>query len=208
MRTNQGSHRTDQELIATLRIDGEESAFCALYRRYTPRLFFFVLRIIGGAATPAAEPEAEDIVQETWIRACERLNQFRGESAFGTWLLGIGLNVARNHLRRRRRDRSQGVEELPEVPVTQSGAATALSFPISASAATIDTDSRIDLERAIAMLPEGYRTVLILHDLEGMKHHEIAEALSIAVGTCKSQLFSARRWIRSFLSPSREVSNE
>ena len=134
---------------------------------------------------------ARDLCQETWIRVVERLGGFRGESAFATWLTGIGLNVARNHLRWQGRHDAVDWETVPEPPAPRC-----------------DGDDCIDLERAIALLPDGYRSVLVLHDVEGWKHHEIAEALGVAVGTCKSQLFAARRWVRSYLGTTSEVNHE
>ena len=170
----------DQPLVAAVLADGDETAFRQLYRRHTPRLLMFVLRVLGGSRR-----DAEDVVQETWILVVERLETFRGEAAFGTWLTGVGLNVARSHLRRLNRRDEIAVDVLPE-PATR---------PASG-------DARIDLDRAINLLPDGYRTVLVLHDVEGWRHREIAASLGITDGTSKSQLFAARRWIRSYLGQS------
>ncbi|HWK89939.1 MAG TPA: RNA polymerase sigma factor, partial [Longimicrobium sp.] len=156
-----------------------ERAFRELYARHTPRLFQFVLRIVGGS-----EHDAEDVVQETWIRATEALATFRWEAAFSTWLTGIGLNVARGLLRKRGRWQTVGEDEAPE-PWRPAPA---------------DGDG-IDLERAVAALPTGYRTVLVLHDIEGFTHEEIGERLGIAPGTSKSQLSHARRALRQMLEP-------
>jgi len=91
---------TDRDLVEAVMELGDEQAFRDLYRRHTPRLLGFISRLLAGA-----EPEDEDVVQETWIRASERLDQFQWKSTFSTWLLGIGLNVVRDNLRRRRRSR-------------------------------------------------------------------------------------------------------
>ena len=169
----------DRELVDAVVRDGDEVAFRDLYRRYTPRLYLTALRLLGHS-----EMDAEDAVQETWIRAVREMGKFRWESALGTWLTAIAGNVARDHLRKvRRRDEQQlGAEEAP-----------LLARVIGAEG--------IDLERAIALLPEGYRTVLVLHDVEGLTHEEIGEALGIAAGTSKSQLFGARRSMRALLNP-------
>lgn len=161
--------------VAELR---DERAFRTLYRRHTPALLPFVIRLLGGD-----ENEAEDVVQETWIRAVEALPGFRWEAAFRTWLTGIALNRCRELLRQRAR-RSEGVLE----------DAADHRFVVRAGAG-------IDLERAIAALPEGYRTVLVLHDVEGYTHPEISERLDIAIGTSRSQLHHARRAIRRMLEP-------
>jgi RNA polymerase sigma-70 factor, ECF subfamily len=177
---------SDQALAQALLLRGDEHAFRELYNRHTPRLFAFVLRIVGGA-----EHDAEDVVQETWIKATAALSTFRWEAAFATWLTGIGLNVARGLLRK------QGRWELP----LEDGAPEP-SRPPSAHG------ERIDLERAIALLPPGYRAVLILFDVEGYGHDEIAERLGIAPGTSKSQLSHARRALRRMLEPAHEGSHE
>ena len=174
---------TDRSLAEALLQQGDERAFRELYGRHTPRLFQFVLRVMG------EEHDAEDVVQETWIRATEKLGEFRWEAAFGTWLTGIGLNVARGVLRKRGRW------------VELDGAAEPWRPPASDA-------ERIDLERALALLPAGYRTVLLLHDLEGYKHEEIGRMLGIAAGTSKSQLFNARRALRQLLEPERRRTHE
>ncbi len=131
--------------------------------------------------------DAEDVVQETWVQATRRLGQFRWESRFGTWLTAIALNQAREVLRRRQRRREPEMIDSLEVPVPPASHA-----------------DRMDLESAIAALPDGYRAVLVLHDVEGFKHHEIAETLGISPGTSKSQLSGARRTLRRWLGRSEE----
>jgi RNA polymerase sigma factor (sigma-70 family) len=174
----------DAELVAAVRDRGDEAAFRALYRRHTPRLHQLVLRLVGGG-----EHDAEDVVQETWVRAASSLDRFRWESAFGTWLTGIGLNQARDFLRRR--GRRPVCDGDPELMLAQIRTAAA---PVA---------ERIDLERALTLLPDGYRTVFVLHDVEGYAHAEIAAQLEISEGTSKSQLFHARRALRVLLEPAR-----
>jgi len=178
MRAQTAVPMTDQVLAERIVRGRDESAFRELYRRHTPRLYQFVLRVMGGD-----ELEAEDVVQDTWMRATRSLGDFRWESRFGTWLTGIGLNLCRNRLR-------------------ASGRWTDLSASGVRSTRPPSGESRIDLERAIALLPPGCRTVLILHDIEGFKHAEIAERLGVTEGTSKSQLFSARRAMRRMLEAS------
>lgn len=173
------SQASDRELASDLDRGGDERSFRALYRRHTPRLYQLALRLLGGDVR-----DAEDAVQETWIRAVEGLQRFRWEAAFGTWLGGIAVNVCRDALRRRRRGREDPWEDTVEV---------AQSAP--------PAGERIDLERAIAALPEGYRMILVLHDIESLPHDAIAAHLGISAGTSKSQLHRARRAVRTLLSP-------
>jgi RNA polymerase sigma factor (sigma-70 family) len=167
-------------LLAEQVLAGDEAAFRRLYRRHTPRLHQLALRLVGGEAA-----EAEDVVQDTWIKATEKLETFRWDSAFGTWLHAIGLNVAREAMRRRGRRREVDWAEDAEPPAS----------------APLERIDPVDLERAIAALPDGYRTVMVLHDVEGYTHEEIAAQLGVAAGTTKSQLFWARRAVRALLAP-------
>lgn len=176
------STTSDRDLAEAVRRNGDESAFRELYRRHTPRVLPVVERLLGGS-----RHDAEDAVQETWIRAVRGLEGFRWDAAFSTWLCGIGIRVGRDALRRRCRSREDLWDEgfdppLPETPLGE----------------------RIDLERGIALLPDGYRAVLVLFDIEGLRHEDIAERLEISVGTSKSQLHRARRMLRSLLTPATE----
>jgi RNA polymerase sigma-70 factor (ECF subfamily) len=175
---------TDRALADALLLDGDELAFRQLYQRHTPRLYQVALRVVGGA-----EHDAEDVVQETWIKATEKLGTFRWEAAFATWLTGIGLNVARQLLRKRGRWVELDAAPEPWRPPPHDA-------------------ERIDLERAIALLPAGYRTVLVLHDVEGYRHEEIGEMLGVSTGTSKSQLFNARRSLRQALEPAQGKTHE
>jgi RNA polymerase sigma-70 factor (ECF subfamily) len=170
---------SDRALAARVVSDGDEDAFRLLYRRHTPALFRIASRL-----SPAGGPTAEDLVQETWIRAADRLGAFEWRSGLATWLAGILLNRIREELRARRRDRADPLDPLAEHPAREA--------PL---------DDRLDLRDAIAALPAGYRTVLVLHDVEGYRHGEIAELLGCDVGTSKSQLSRARRALRRWLEP-------
>jgi len=184
MRAQAVAPTADQVLAERIVGVGDESAFRELYRRHTPRLYQFVLRVMGGD-----ELEAEDVVQDTWIRATRNLAGFRWESRFETWLTGIGLNLCRNRLRRGGRWQDLDEDRLRRVEAPAG-------------------EDRIDLERAISLLPAGYRAVLILHDIEGFKHAEIAERLGVSSGTSKSQLWSARRHLRRLLGPDHSTTGD
>lgn len=177
---------SDRDLAEAVLYHGDERAFREIYRRHTPRLLGFVTRLLA-----RSHDDAEDVVQETWIRACKNLESFRWDSAFSTWLLGIGLNVVRDVLRRNARTRTITDENLPES-----------SVPV------LKHEDRIDLERSIKSLPDDYRLVLVLHDVEGMKHREIAHKLDMPEGTSKTLLSKARKKLRVLLSRARETNHE
>jgi RNA polymerase sigma-70 factor, ECF subfamily len=149
----------------------DEQVFRTLYRIHTPRMFSLALRLVGGN-----QHDAEDIVQDAWSRACRLLSQFRGDSQLSTWLCGIVVNCFRE-LRR------QNWEEAGEIPEQ-----------------TAPSTSSSDLEQLVRRLPERSRVVLVLHDIEGYTHGEIAHTLGIAEGTSKHHLFRARRCLAEWLT--------
>jgi len=168
---------TDRILAERVQRDRDEGAFRALYRRHTPAVHQFALRLLGGD-----EHEAEDVVQETWIRAVERLGDFRWEASLRSWLSGIALNLCRALFRRR--DRGWVTLQMEHVPLVDPRPDVGM----------------MDLETAIAGLPDGYRTVLVLHDVEGFTHEEIGLELEISPNTSKSQLSRARSAVRAALA--------
>lgn len=170
MRNRALSARADHELIDVLRDERSEAVFRELHRRHTPRLLRLIMRMLG-----SADGDAEDLVQETWIRAVEKLSSFRGEAQFGTWLTRIGIRMTLDYLREGKR---------AHLPMGQA------AEPMSCKPTH---DERMDLEQVFACLPNGYRTVLLLHDLEGFTHAEIGEILGIPEGTSKSRLNAARK---------------
>jgi len=176
----------DRKLVDAVLASGDEQAFRELYRRHSPRLLGFVSRLLGGASS-----DGEDVVQESWIRASEGLRKFQWRSTFSTWLLGIGLNVVRDILRRNNGSQTFGEDQ-----------------ELISKRQDIENESKIDLERAIAILPDDNRLVLVLHDIEGYTHEEISARLDIPNGTTKSRLFKARRLIRERLSENKEQYNE
>jgi RNA polymerase sigma-70 factor (ECF subfamily) len=169
----------DRELARAFLEGRDEGAFRELFRRHTPALQALTLRFLGRGARLS-----DDVIQETWLRAARGLSGFAWRSSLRTWLIGIAINCAREALRRER-PFGASVGELPER---------------AASGAPPD----LDLERAIRELPDGYREVLVLKDIVGLTHEEIAERLGIEVGTSKSQLFRARRALRGSFCPVRE----
>lgn len=162
-----------------LATDGDGRAFERLYREHAAR--------IHGLARRMAGPEAADeLTQDVFVRAWEKLDTFRGEAAFGTWLHRVAINVILSARKARGRRRDRFVED-------DEGAREAPVRPVAIGAA-------VDLEEAIAGLPEGARTVFVLHDVEGYRHEEIADRLGVTVGTSKSQLHRARMLLRAALA--------
>jgi RNA polymerase sigma factor (sigma-70 family) len=160
---------------------GDIAAFEGLYRRHIGRVHGVIARLVGHHGA-----RAEDLTQETFVRAWQALPGYRFESAFGTWLYRLAANTALMELRSRRsRPQSDGDEALDDLGTPDSaGHVTALS---------------LDLERAVATLPPRARAVLVLYDVEGWKHEEIAEVLGMAVGSSKAQLHRARGLLRARL---------
>lgn len=165
----------------------DEASFRALYRRLTPGLYRVALGWLGGRSVAA-----EDVVQEAWLRALRGSNRFRGRASLKTWLTGILLRCCWEAARRDARRREEPLDAAPLSPRSP------------------DVVLRIDLLRDLGSLSQGYRAVLLLHDVEGFTHAEIGELLGISEGTSKSQLSRARRALRMRLggAPGREPDSE
>ncbi len=170
----------ESDLIARARA-GEPAAERALYDTHVDRVYRLAFRFAGD------EDLARDFTQDTFVRAFERLKEFRGESRFATWLHAIAVSVALNGLRqvRRIRRRETSLEDGHDVP--QPGREA-------------EPDLKRRLAQAIEELPEGYRTVFVMHDVEGFTHEEIGAALGVETGTSKAQLSRARAKLRASLA--------
>ena len=166
---------------------GDRGAFETLYRRHSRRVYAVVWRLAGGQAA-----RAEDLVQESFIRAWRALPSFRCESAFSTWLHRLAVNTALMELRDRAGAQDRETDD------------SALDHIATGDTAGKHTRDQIDLERAVATLPERARAVLVLHDIEGWKHEEIATELGMAVGSSKAQLHRARNLLRKRLGEDHE----
>ena len=171
----------DQALVRAAGL-GDSKAFESLYRKHQRRVYAVVWRLAGGQAA-----RAEDLVQEAFIRAWQALPAFRFESAFSTWLHRLAVNTALMQIRSRAGAEDSETDD------------SALSVMPSQDTAGFRTRERMDLERAVATLPERARAVLVLHDIEGWKHEEIATELGMAVGSSKAQLHRARKLLRQRL---------
>jgi RNA polymerase sigma-70 factor (ECF subfamily) len=160
-------------------------AFDELYQQHSTRLFNLAWRMCGTRA------DAEDLLQEIFLLAYRKLPDFRGDAAVGTWLYRLAMNRCLDHLKSRQ---------------TRTGAATSTLdeqyMPMEPGKRSSNDGGikRLDLERAIARLPEGARAAFLLHDVEGFQHQEIAAILGISEGTSKSQVHKARLRLREFLT--------
>ena len=163
---------------------GDMSAFEELYRRHYRRVYSLCLRMTQNVS------EAEDLAQEAFVQLFRKIGSFRGESAFTTWLHRLTVNQVLMHFRKRsvRDEKTTAEGETPDQTVM--GTENPNRMPV------VD---RIALDNAIAQLPPGYRTVFVLHDVEGYEHEEIGRMLGCAVGTSKSQLHKARMKLRNLL---------
>ena len=159
---------------------GDPEAFGALYRQHVGKVHALCLRLSGESGA------AEDLTQDVFIRAWESLGSFRGESALGSWLHRLAVNV---FLGARR---AAGRRERRIMPVADPGL-------LERGGEALSPGLRLDLEAAIAALPERARLVFVLHDIEGYQHEEIATMSGMATGTSKAQLFRARRLLRAAL---------
>ena len=170
----------EQELIGRV-LAGDPSAERTLYDAHVDRVFRLVYRMAGDM------DRAQDYTQETFIKAFEKLREFRGESALSTWLGSIAISITLNGLRKVRRalDRE----------VSLDNGMTAGRMDRSA-----EPDLKERLSRAIDDLPDGYRAVFVMHDVEGYTHQEIAGSLGVHPGTSKAQLFRARARLRETLA--------
>ena len=164
---------------------GDAAAFEEIYRAHAGRLYNLVLRMVGSA------DEAEDLLQEVFLHAYRKLDRFRGESSLGTWLYRVAVNLCLDHLRSRQAKMSRATDSLDDEGADEQVATS----PVIPSAI-----SRIDLERAIARLPDGCRTAFVLHDVEGFDHHEVGHFLGVTEGTSKSQVHKARMRLRAMLA--------
>ncbi len=145
-------------------LDGDEAAFGVLYHRHTPRLRMIVRRLLGPHTA-----DVDEVVQETWLAGCRGLHGFNGTGQFATWLTTIGIRAARDRLR---------------LPMWSD---TELADDVAARPAPA-TATVVDLERAMARLPDHQRAVLVLHDVEGFTHEEIGTQLGVTTGTSKATL--------------------
>jgi RNA polymerase sigma-70 factor (ECF subfamily) len=176
------AHHDDESGLVKRAVSGDRAAFEKLYRRHRDRIYGLVWRLAGGDAGLA-----EDLLQDSFVRAWQKLDSFRGDSRFGTWLHRLSVNVALSDRRTRMRR------------VCHETALEGAVERIASGDSDVRAPEQMDLEQAIGQLPERARTVLVLFDVEGYSHTEIAEMTGMAVGSSKAQLHRARRLVREDL---------
>lgn len=169
---------------------GDVAAFETLYREHSPRIFALCIRLKGGDRR-----EATELMQDVFVRVWRRLSTFRGDSAFSSWLHRLAVNTMLENARseKRRVARVLSMEDTAALP---------------GAARSSGVDLRVEMEEAVASLPKGARIAFVLHDVEGYQHQEIAEQLSVSIGTVKAQLHRARRLLRDRLEGKSEVKKQ
>lgn len=190
-RQRKGNQLGEAEAIVRAK-QGDAEAFQMLYEMHKRRVYSLCLRMTANTA------EAEDLAQEAFLQLFRKIATFRGESAFSTWLHRLSVNVVLMHLRKKSlpvvslEETTQGGEE--DSPKKDFGADDV------ALAGSID---RLQLQKAVENLPPGYRTIFVLHDVEGYEHNEIAKIVGCSIGNSKSQLHKARMKLRDLLKMER-----
>jgi RNA polymerase sigma-70 factor (ECF subfamily) len=168
---------------------GDAAAFEHLFQLHSRRVYALCLRMVGNPA------DAEDLAQEAFLQLFRKIATFRGESAFSTWLHRMTVNVVLMRLRKKTLP-TDSLEESLEPDSENSGPKRDVGAPDLRLSGAVD---RVNLERSIEKLPPGYRTVFILHDVQGYEHNEIADIMGCSVGNSKSQLHKARTRLRELL---------
>ena len=168
---------------------GDAPAFEHLYQLHSRRVYALCLRMVGNPS------DAEDLMQEAFLQLFRKIGTFRGESAFSTWLHRMTVNVVLMRLRKKSLP-AASLEETTEPDEETGGPRKDIGAPDLRLSGAVD---RVNLERSIEKLPPGYRTVFVLHDVQGFEHNEIAGIMGCSVGNSKSQLHKARTRLRELL---------
>jgi RNA polymerase sigma-70 factor (ECF subfamily) len=168
---------------------GDSAAFDFLYQLHGRRVYALCLRMVNNPA------DAEDLMQEAFLQLFRKIGTFRGESAFSTWLHRMTVNVVLMRLRKKSLP-TDSLEETLDPDAENSSPKRDVGAPDLRLSGAVD---RVNLERSIEQLPPGYRTVFVLHDVQGYEHNEIADIMGCSVGNSKSQLHKARTRLRELL---------
>jgi RNA polymerase sigma-70 factor (ECF subfamily) len=185
MKTNETQSSPSDEQLVKAAKKGDMAAFEELVARHRDKIYARAFSMMRN------EDEAIDLSQEAWVKSWQRLKQFQGESSFGTWMTRIVINLCLDQLRRRKRQRTESIEEMSE----ESGGVER-QMPV----VTVNPTERLErgelrkkIDQALAQLSHEHRTVLVLHEFEEMEYKEIAKTMECSIGTVMSRLFYARR---------------
>ena len=185
MKTNENQSSASDEQLVKAAKRGNMAAFEELVARHRDKIYARAFSMMRN------EDEAIDLSQEAWVKSWQRLKQFQGESSFGTWMTRIVINLCLDQLRRRKRQRTESIEEMSE----ESG-----GVERQMPAVTVNPTERLErgelrkkIDQAMAQLSYEHRTVLVLHEFEEMEYKEIAKTMACSIGTVMSRLFYARR---------------
>jgi len=184
----QSGELTEAEAIRRAQ-QGDADAFERIYQLHSRRVYALCLRMVSNPA------EAEDLTQESFLQLFRKIGTFRGESAFSTWLHRLSVNVVLMRLRKKTLAQTS-LEEATEPDEESGGPRRDFGGPDLRLAGSVD---RLNLERAVEQLPPGYRSVFVLHDVQGYEHNEIANIMQCSIGNSKSQLHKARMRLRELL---------
>ena len=176
------------DLIVERAKNGDITAFGELYTLYKTPVYNLCFRLTKGAAA-----DAEDLTQEVFLQVFRKVNSFRGEAAFGSWLYRVATNIAMMHLRKQR------VEEVP-IEVLELRSSTLLSTSTTGSHDRCDPVKRIALLRALRGLSKNGKALILLYDINGFTHNEVAQSLGVTAGTSKTRLYQAHRKLRESLT--------
>ncbi|MBI5833814.1 MAG: sigma-70 family RNA polymerase sigma factor [Armatimonadetes bacterium] len=192
---------TDLELIERVR-SGDVDAYEHLVRRYQPRVFAHVQRMLGSQPSLGSMEEAADLTQEVFVKVYQTLPRYRAQASFQTWLYRVTANLCVD--RYRRRQRTPVVARSLDAPLETDSGEVELEVPDWGSEPSHRLQSaelRREVHRALEVLSDKLRAVIVMHDLEGLSYEEVAEALRIPLGTVKSRLFHARAALKAQLEP-------
>jgi RNA polymerase sigma-70 factor (ECF subfamily) len=180
----------DEELVKRSQ-QGDPEAFEELVHRHRDKTYARALMMLRN------EDEANDVSQEAWVKAWQRINQFQGESSFATWMTRIVINLSLDQLRKQKRARVDSIEEMEE---ESGGVERQLPITVTNPTEGLEKDElRRRIDEAMSKLTDAHRAVLVMHEFEGMEYKEIAKKVDISIGTVMSRLFYARRRLATLL---------
>jgi RNA polymerase sigma-70 factor (ECF subfamily) len=187
--------KADDQTLVHAAQDGDMPAFEELVARHRDKIY------ARAFSMTRSEDEALDLSQEAWVKAWQRLKQFQGDSSFATWITRITINLCLDHLRKKKRERAESIEELDE---EFGGVERQMPVVVSNPTAGLEREElRRRLDEAMDKLSYEHRTVLVLHEFEEMEYKRIAKEMNCSIGTVMSRLFYARRRLARLLEEMR-----